>query len=55
MQKICGTGKCAFLKAGSWIRFKNSDLQDPEPTKNGPDPQPCPKWPLAVARDHLRP
>ena len=31
-----------FFKAGSGseIRFKNSDLQDPDPAENGPDPQP---------------
>ena len=31
------------MSVGSVIRFKNSDLQDPEedPAENGPDPQPC--------------
>ena len=44
MQKICGTGKMFFFfkagfSSGIRIRFKNSDLQDPD--ENGPDPQPC--------------
>ena len=24
-----------------WIRFLNSDFQDPDPAENGPDSQPC--------------
>ena len=29
------------VPVGSGIRFKNSDLLDPDPAENGQDPQPC--------------
>ena len=41
-----------FKKAGSGsgIQFLNSDLQDPDPAKNGPDPQPWWRQPFVNPR-----
>ena len=30
------------MPVGSGSGFKNSDLLDPDPAENGPDPHPCP-------------
>jgi hypothetical protein len=43
--KYAGQENCFFfflnLDPGPGSGFKNSDLQDPDPAENGPDPQPC--------------